>query len=456
MTTPARAIPRLGRKPLPPAVRIVLGLTLMVLVGTLLLMLPASASGERLSWNEALFTATSALTVTGLSTITPVTDLSLFGLWVLLLLIQLGGVGFMVVAVIFLLTIGRRIRLADRLALKDSLGVLSPAAIVRLAQQVLVTVLILEALGAAALYLHWRNDERLSESQALFYAIFHAVSAFCNAGFDLFTGTPGYPDGIPRDDLSLIMMGSLIFVGGLGIPVIGDFLGYYKERRLSLHTRITLSVVLFLIISGTVGFFVVEAGEGGTLVGVHPLRALLICLFQSVSARTAGFAGIAQFTELAPASQLLMITLMFIGCPPASMGGGITTGTFAALTIGFWSYARGLPTAQVGGRSLGLGTARKAAAVLTVSLFVTLLATWLLLVTHDTSLDAAAFEVVSAFATCGLTLGLTTELNIFGQLLICLVMFWGRLGALTLIVALAGQQGRQQAIKYPEEEILIG
>lgn len=456
MTTRARAAARNQPQPLPPPLRIVLGLSALVLLGTLLLMLPLSASGRPLTWNEALFTATSALTVTGLATITPVRDLSVFGMWVLLLLIQIGGVGFMVVAVVFLRLLGRRIGLTDRLALKDSLGLLSPAAIVKLTRRVVYTVLAIECLGALALYAHWRADPRLSEGQALFYAIFHAVSAFCNAGFDLFTGTPGYPEGIPRDNLSLIIMGALIFVGGLGIPVIGDLLTYYKERRLSLHTRITLGVTAFLILSGTVGFFAAEARPGGTLDLEHPLRALLICLFQSVAARTAGFWGIAEFTALSPASQLLMITLMFIGCPPASMGGGITTGTFAALTIGLWSFARGLPVAQIGGRSLGVGTTRKAAAVLTIGLFVTLLATWLLLLTHDTTLDQATFEVVSAFATCGLTLGLTGQLNIFGQLLICLVMFWGRLGALTIIVALAGQQGRPQPVQYPEEQILIG
>lgn len=456
MAIRARAAARNQPQPLPPALRIVLGLAALVAVGTLLLMLPFAGSARPLTWNEALFTATSALTVTGLSTITPVRDLSPFGLGVLLLLIQVGGVGFMVVAVIFLRLLGRRVGLTDRIALKDSLGLLSPGAIVQLSRRVLYTVLAIEAVGAVALYLHWRGDPRLGEGQAIFFAIFHAVSAFCNAGFDLFTGTAGYPDGIPRDNLTLTIMGALILLGGLGIPVIADLLAYYRERRVSLHTRITLAVTAFLVIAGMAGFFIAEARPGGSLDLEHPLRALLICLFQSVAARTAGFWGIAEFTALSPASQLLMITLMFIGCPPASMGGGITTGTFAALAIGLWSFARGLPVAQIGGRSLGVGTTRKAAAVLTVSLFVTLLATWLLLLTHDTSLDMATFEVVSAFATCGLTLGLTGELNIFGQLLICLVMFWGRLGALTIIVALAAQQGRPQPVQYPEEQILIG
>jgi trk system potassium uptake protein TrkH len=456
MSIRATAAARNRRRPLPPALRIVQGLVALVIVGTLLLMLPFSARGGPLSWNEALFTATSALTVTGLSTLTPVQDLSLFGQVVLLLLIQVGGVGFMVVAVIFLGLLGRRIGLTDRIALKDSLGLLSPAAIVQLSRRVLYTVLAIELVGAAALYLHWRGDPRLSEGQALFFALFHAVSSFCNAGFDLFSGTPGYPEGIPRDNLSLTILGTLILLGGLGIPVIGDLLLYYRERRLSLHTRITLWLTAVLALGGMAGFFVAEFRPGGSLAAAHPLRALLICLFQSVSARTAGFWGIAEFTTLSPASQLLMIALMFIGCAPASMGGGITTGTFAALAIGLWSFARGLPVAQIGGRSLGVGSTRKAAAVLTVGLLVTLLATWLLLLTHDVSLDAAAFEVVSAFATCGLTLGFTTQLNLFGQLLICLVMFWGRLGALTIIVALAAQQGRPQPVQYPEEQILIG
>jgi trk system potassium uptake protein TrkH len=187
-----------------------------------------------------------------------------------------------------------------------------------------------------------------------------------------------------------------------------------------------------------------------------PLAVLGISLFQSVSARTAGFAGFESFAELTPASQLLMITLMFIGCAPASMGGGITTGTFAALTISLWAFARGRMEATIGGRTLAVGTMRKAAAVLTISLFVVLLATWLILMTHDTTLDAATFEVVSAFATCGLTLGLTSQLNLFGQLVICLVMFWGRLGALTIIVAIAREQGQARPVRYPEEQILIG
>lgn len=450
---PARA--SVARRPIPSAVRLVVGLALLVLVGTLLLMLPITATGEPLPWNVALFTATSALSVTGLATIIPARDLTIVGQMLLLLLIQVGGVGFMVVAVVLLRLFGRRVGLTDRIALSDSLGLLSPAAIVQLTGRVLLTVLTIEGVGALLLYLHWRTDPRLSEGQALFYAIFHAVSAFCNAGFDLFTGTPGYPDGIPRDGATLAVFGGLIFLGGLGIPVVAELLAFARVRRFSLHTRLTLLVVALLVTGGALGFFLAEGRPGGTLEGEPPVGRLMISLFQSISARTAGFAGIATLDELTPASQLLMMALMFIGCAPASMGGGITTGTFAALALSLWSFVRGDQHARFGGRELARGTVQRAAAVLSVSLTVVLLATWLLLLTHDATLDEAAFEVVSAFATCGLTLGFTSELNLFGQLLICLVMFWGRLGALTIVVALT-RQPRPHPVHYPEEQILIG
>ncbi|MEJ5346762.1 MAG: potassium transporter TrkG [Chloroflexus sp.] len=451
-----RNLARLRRKPIPPPLRLVGGLALLIVIGTLLLLLPISST-RPLTFMEALFTAASALSVTGLSVITPVQDLSLVGQILLMLLIQIGGVGFMVVAVIIFRLLGRRISFTDRIALSDSLGLLSPAAIVTLTRRVLITVVTIEAIGAMLLYIHWRTDPRLSEGQAFFYALFHAVSAFCNAGFDLFTGTPGFENGIPRDSITLFIMGMLILTGGLGIPVIADLISYANERKLSLHTRITLLVVSFLVGIGTFGLWLSEGFDAdGTLHGQSFDRQLIVTTFQSISARTAGFSGMDSFESLTPASQLLLITLMFIGCAPASMGGGITTGTFAVLSISLWSYARGLPTAQFAGRSLATGMVRRAAAVLTISLFVVLLASWLIVATHDATLDQVVFEVVSAFATCGLTLGFTGELNTFGQLVIIAVMFWGRLGALTIITAIARQSTTPQPITYPEEQILIG
>jgi trk system potassium uptake protein TrkH len=443
---------------IPSALRLVLGLVLLIIVGTLLLMLPIAGQGDALTFDEAVFTAVSALTVTGLSIITPINDLSLFGQITLLLLIQMGGVGFMVLAVFVLRLLGRRVSVYDRLTLSDSLGLMSPAAILKVSQRVVFVVLALEALGALALWLHWRQDPRLSAEQALFFALFHAVSAFCNAGFDLFTGLPGYPEGLPRDNITLSILGALIVVGGLGIPVLTDLITYPLYRRISLHTRLTLLAVVVLIVIGGVGILLAES-RAGSVLAERPLGERLIkSFFQSISARTAGFAGVADFAALTPATQVLMTALMFIGCAPASMGGGITTGTAVTLVLGMWAFARGQETAVFGRRALAVGTVRKAAVILTISLLTVTLATWLILMTHDTTMEKAVFEVVSAFATCGLTLNFTTELNPFGRFIIMLMMFWGRLGALTIVIAVARQSSRAapRLVQYPEEQILIG
>lgn len=231
-----------------------------------------------------------------------------------------------------------------------------------------------------------------------------------------------------------------------------------RRHHFSLHTRITLLVVFFLIASGTVGLSIAEArSTAGVLYGKPFNEQLLLAFFQAVASRSSGIVGIATFEDLTPASRVLLMTLMFVGSPPASMGGGITTGTFAVLTISLVSFVRGLPAAQFGGRTLAAGTVRKASAVLTISLFVVLLATWLILITHPgATLDQAAFAVVAAFATCGLSLGFTSQMNLFGPLIIVAMMFWGRLGALTIVIALAQQQGKPQPLVYPEEQLLIG
>lgn len=439
----------------PPALRLVLGLASLIALGTLVLLLPGVGAQRPLRLNEAAFTATSALTVTGLSLIAPGRDLTVLGQGVLLVLIQLGGVGFMVGAVVVLRLIGRRISLEDRLALRDSLGLPEPGAIVKLTQRVLIVVLAIEAAGAALLWLNWRGA--MPEGQALFYAIFHAVSAFCNAGFDLFTGRPEFSGGAPTDSATLAIKAALIALGSLGIPVLADGVRYWRDRRLSLHTRVTLAVVALLISGGGLALFLAERQAGGVLAREPLARQVEVAFFQAVAARTAGFAGLPAFESMAPASQLTLMALMFVGGSPASMGGGVTTGTVAVLAIALWGYARGRSAAHIAGRAIAPMTVRKAAAVLTLSLAVVAAATWLILITHPgATLDQALFEVISAFATCGLTLAFTSELNGFGQAVIMLAMIWGRLGALTLFVALAALPQRPLLVNYPEEQLLIG
>lgn len=435
------------------ATRIVLGLAGMVVVGTLLLLLPGMAVNGRLTPLQAFFTATSALTVTGLATFPVGRDLTLAGQITLLLLIQFGGVGYMVAAAVVLRIIGRRVTLMDRLALSNSLGLDTPEAILKILKRSLIGILAIEGSGTLLLWGKWWLSGTVDSDHVFFYALFHAVSAFCNAGFDLFTGLPQYPNGFPTDNFTLIVLGSLIGLGSLGIPVLSELFAW--RRRFTLHTRLTLVVVAFLTTLGWVGLWLAEATHG-VLVDMPLNEQLVRTWFQSVSARTAGFAGFPNFDQLQPESRLTLITLMFIGSAPASMGGGITTGTFAVLLLALWGYARGTAHAQIGGRRIAVGTVRRAGAVLTVGLFVVITATWLILMAEDITFDQALFEVVSAFATCGLSLNITPQLSAFSQCLIALVMFWGRLGALTIVSAIGQQSKQTPLVQYPEESVLIG
>ncbi len=442
------------------ALRVVVGLIFLIVLGSILLMLPGMAVERPLTPTEAIFTATSALTVTGLSIITPGSDLTLMGKIVLLALIQVGGVGFMFIAVILLQILGRRVLLYDRLALSDSLGLDSPRAVLTLVKRTLIGVLAIEAIGAILLWVNWMRI--LPPATALGYAIFHAISAFCNAGFDLFHGTQdinGVPfNGIPRDNFSLAIMGTLILMGGLGIPVISEVLSIHDRKRFSLNTRITLVVVAGLTMTGWIGLFISEVFTGSVLAGEPLSDQLMQTLFQSISNRTAGFAGLPQFHRLSHAGALLIIVMMFVGCAPASMGGGITTGTFSVLMISLIGYVRGYDSPRLFNRTVDAETRQRAGAILTIALVLLIVSTWLILISNPTlGFEEVLFEVASAFATCGLSLGITSDLNGFGKLIIMILMFWGRLGPLTVVIALA--QNRRKAknlVQYPEEQILIG
>lgn len=434
----------------PSALRLVIGLGTLAALGTLLLLLPGVASTRRLTLGQAAFTATSAVSVTGLSVITPARDLTLMGQVILLVLIQLGGVGFMVLAVSMQWLLGRKIGLADRLALQNSMGLQLPRAILKTMGGALAGVLVIEGIGALVLWLHWRS--LLGNERAFFYGVFHAVSAFCNAGFDLFAGTPDHLN-IPTDLVSLAILGALIVAGGLGIPVWADLL--FQRKRWSLQTRVTLITSASLIVFGAIGIVAAEASKGGLFVGLPWYDALGHSLFQSISARTAGFTPWEDLSAMHPASQWVITALMLIGTAPASMGGGITTGTLAVLVITMWGYARGREQPLVQGRALSQETVRRAIAVLTISVFVVSSATWLMLVSQSMTLDDALFSTVSAFATSGLSTKPMAELNGVGKLIIMAMMFWGRLGALTIVVALA-RQSAPQPISYPEDQLLIG
>jgi len=444
------------------SLRLVVALATLIGVGTVLLLLPWMTT-QRISFMDAFFTATSASAVTGLTVLATSTAFTRLGQWVILLLIQLGGLGFLVVTVLTLRLLGRRISLMDRLAVSRSLGLASPRAILQVLGRTVAFMLAVEGIGALILWIHWRLSGIVPDGDAAFYALFHAVSAFCNAGFDLFSGLPQYPAGLPADPISLLTLGGLVIVGGLGIPVYMELLHrrtLKKQgrpwRRLSLQTRLALWSALILILAGWAGLLASEYRHAGVLSDLPFGERVLRAWFQSVAARTAGMPGFSDFADIGEASRLMLMVLMFIGSAPASMGGGITTGTFSVLVVAMWSLARGYETVNAGQRAISMAVLWRAVVVLVISLGVVMLVTWVLMLTQEVAFSSALFEIISAFSTTGLSVGATGQLDTFGRLLVIATMFWGRLGAVTIMLALLKRAPRERLVKYPEETVLVG
>jgi trk/ktr system potassium uptake protein len=440
------------RIPIP--LRLVLALAFWIAFGTLALILPGITTSP-LSIGDAFFTATSAATVTGLTVVTTSTAFTFLGQVILLVIIQIGGLGFIVVAALFVRLRRRRLGLEDRLALASAMHLDTPGNIISLLTRLVVLTFAIEGLGALLLYFHWRFDGIVPADEAGWYAVFHAISAYCNAGFDLFSGSPQFPNGLPEDNLSLLILGVLIILGGLGMPLYIDVMRWRSRRRLGLNTKLTIVVSILLVVVGMVGLLISEYRFNGVLTGYDLVDRTVQAWFQSVAARTAGFPGLEGFSQLHSESQLLLICLMFIGTAPASMGGGITTGTFAILMLAFLSYARGYDRVRVGKRSVAMVPILRATTVLAISSITVLVATWLVLLTQDFRFDETLFEVVSAFSTTGLSMGITSDLNSFGRLIIIGMMFWGRLGALTLIILFLQRKPPQELVEYPEVQVLV-
>jgi trk system potassium uptake protein TrkH len=436
--------------------RLVAGICLLIAIGTFFLSLPGMTT-RPLTFMDLLFTSTSAVTVTGLNVVTISTDFTRLGQIVILLLVQTGGLGFIIIVVGTLRLLNRRVSMLDRLALVNELGLNSARTMWDVLKVTLGVMLIIETIGALLLYVHWLTSGIVPADEVAFYAIFHAVMAFCNAGFDLFFGLARYPQGLPSDIPSLLVLGALVVAGGLGFAVYLDLIFRRVPYRLTLHSKVTILTSTLLLLGGAIGLI---AGEyrfvDGVLVDTSWLERLVLALFQSASARTAGFPGLESFEELHQSSRLLLTGLMFIGSGPGSMGGGITTGTFAVMVLALVSYVRGQRKVSLFRRALSDDTIRRALAVVMVSLGLVGVATWLLLLSHSFSLDTALFEIVSAFSTTGLSLGITDDLNTFGRIIVMFVMTWGRLGAMTLMIALLQRLPQDRLLQYPEETLLVG
>ncbi|MCB9136747.1 MAG: hypothetical protein H6642_00205 [Caldilineaceae bacterium] len=433
---------------------LIIGFALLILLGGILLKLPWSAApGQEIGWSEALFTSTSAITVTGLAVLTTGTDFSFFGQIVILLLLQIGGVGFIAFSVLLFRLIGRSVTLQTRLIVQQSLGTQRASGVLRLALYVLGVTLTVEAIGAFLLWLRWRTT--LPNDQAIWYAIFHAISSYCNAGFDLFSGTSHATlFGYGTDWYTLLVMAGLILIGSFGITVLYDLASFPRDRILGLNTRFTLLMTLILTVVGVFIMLLDPILHGLIFAGVPFFDRLAATFFTIVSARTAGLT-ILPIAQLSEATQLIIMLWMFIGGAPASMAGGVSSSTVAVLLTAVIATARGLDESVAFRRAIPAETIFKAMAIMTVSTLLVAGVTLLLALRQEGPVFQVAFEVVSAFANAGYSLDFTGELDNFGRFLIAFTMYWGRLGPLTIVVALA-ERSRPNFIRYPEEPIILG
>lgn len=436
-----------------PAQVLVVGFAVVILIGTLLLSLPlASSSGRATGFVDSLFTATTAVCVTGLVVVDTGTYWSLFGQLVILLLIQIGGLGFMTLSTMVALFLGRKIGLKERLVIQESLGQLSLEGMVRLILAVLAVTSVFQGIGFLILGIHFSRDFGLL--RGLYYGLFHSVSAFCNAGIDLFGGFQSLTS-FAADPVILLTISFLIVFGGLGFAVIVDLMHLRRSRHLVLHSRLALLVTAILLFLGTVGIFVLEYGNPHTLGSMGGGQKLLNAWFGAVSPRTAGFSSLA-LDKMLPGSLFLIMVLMFIGASPGSTGGGIKTTTFGVIMATLWALINGKDDLVLFGRKVPVLNIIKGFCVVFAALLLVVGITFFLTLTEKADFLPLLFEVISAFGTVGLSTGITPSLSPLGKLFLVITMFAGRVGPLTIATALGRRRRTPPAIHYPEERVTVG
>lgn len=423
----------------------------LILAGALLLMLPfAGREGAGLSFVDALFTATSASCVTGLVVVDTGTYFSTFGQLVIIALIQIGGLGLVLFATLFSVLLRKKIDLQSRLNIQASLNQDELDGVVRMSLKIAKYTAVIEGFfGTVLAFRFWPQFG----VRGIYYGYWHAVSAFCNAGFDLF-GHYQSLTAFVGDPVVNLSIGLLIILGGLGFAVMRDVLQKRCFRRLKLHSKMVLTVTGLLIGIGMIGFALLEGRNPATLGSLSTGDAFWASFMQSVSPRTAGFNSV-DLNSLRVPTMIFTIFLMFIGASPASTGGGIKTTTFALLLLNIWQVVRGKSECEIFGRRIGEETLFQAFAITSLSLLWVAFATLALTCLEDTSFLAAAFEVVSAYATVGLSTGLSQHIGTASKIILILSMYAGRVGFMTFALALAANKPSGH-IHYPKENIIIG
>jgi trk system potassium uptake protein TrkH len=420
-------------------------------LGTALLKLPVSTE-QGISWVDAMFVSVSAGSVTGLSTVDFSATFTTFGAVVVMVLVQLGGLGIMTVTTLAVLFIGQRVGFQDLIAVRESIeSVDSPRNTLRLLLQIARITFAVELMAAVALSVAFVR-RGMDPAEAIFQGLFHAIMGFCNAGLvNLRSGSliPYAGDWLVVGALALT-----IIVGGLGFPVLVDLYRYPKNRRLTVHSRLVLITSAALLALGVVSVAAMEWTNPGTLGGQSPSTRLAMSVFQGVTPRTAGFFTV-DYPEMRDPTLFVQTLLMFVGTAPTSTGGGIKVTTLALVVLIIVSQVRGQERITLFRRELPRALVARALAVLALASLLVLLCTLALMISDGLTLLPALFEVTSAFGTVGLSLDVTPGLSTFGKMLIAVVMFLGRVGPITFVLSLAARQ-HPLAYKYPREDIAIG
>lgn len=447
---------RWQRRPISATKIIAVTFALIILTGALLLTLPAaSRSGISCGFRPALFTATSATCVTGLVLYDTWTQWSGFGQIVILGLIQIGGLGFMSAATLVVFLLHRKVGLKQRLVMAQALSVSDMDSVVNLQKTVLIGSFSIEAAGALILMLRFWPEYGFGK--ALRWGIFHAVSAFCNAGFDIFGCiTPGVSLAeFQSDPVVLLTLGTLVTVGGLGFLVWEEIASRRKFRTFSVYSRLVLLTTGALILAGWVLTCVLEWNNPQTLGPMSVGDKLLNGLFQSITLRTAGFAAIDQ-AVLSEGGKAVSMVLMLIGGSSGSTAGGLKTVTFIVLVLFMWTRARGRETVCIFKRTIPAGQVLDAMTIAFIMLFLAVFGGVFISATSPVGFTDALYESISALATVGLTAGATGNLSIPAQLLMILYMYFGRVGVLTISLGFLAGNRAEERFRYAETNLLIG
>jgi len=418
-----------------------------IVLGTILLKLPIAAK-EPVPWIDAMFTAASATTVTGLGTVDIGSTYTTFGQIVIMVLVQIGGLGLMTFAVLILLMLGRKVGLKQRILIQESFNQTSLGGLIRLVRLLFLFTISIEAIAFIILAERWIPE--YGWGKGMYYSLFHTITAFNNAGFSL------WPDNLIRyvgDPVVNLVISGLLIIGGIGFTVLADIWQKKSFRSLSLHTKLMLVGTLGLNVIAMLAFFILEYGNPGTLGHLSVWDRLWASYFQAVSPRTAGFNTI-PIQNMTTPSLLLMGVLMFIGAGSASTASGIKVTTFMVVILATISFLRGKEETAFFRRTIKRQTIVRSLAIIVVSMLFVLLSLFALTITEHKPFLSLLFETLSAFGTVGLTIDITPHLSAAGKIIIMLLMFIGRVGPLTFAFLFAKR--KESSVKYPSEEVFTG